>query len=84
MKRSFLPFVLLIWKQKVQSSPRHTDAGGTVQRLLSADQHSVRSYGRKKSQSKSQLKSESLPALSLIIVIIISTEIRVVVIIIWS
>ncbi|XP_047423812.1 synaptonemal complex protein 2-like isoform X2 [Mugil cephalus] len=41
---------------KVQSSPHHTDAGGTVQRPPSAEQHSVRSYGRKKSKIKSQLK----------------------------
>ncbi|XP_047423813.1 synaptonemal complex protein 2-like isoform X3 [Mugil cephalus] len=35
---------------------KHDDAGGTVQRPPSAEQHSVRSYGRKKSKIKSQLK----------------------------
>nr|XP_040023051.1 synaptonemal complex protein 2-like [Gasterosteus aculeatus aculeatus] len=41
---------------KARTSPRLKDTGGTVQVSPSADIQHVRSYGRKKAQSKSQLK----------------------------
>ncbi|XP_038567401.1 uncharacterized protein LOC119897625 [Micropterus salmoides] len=41
---------------KVKSSPRLKDPGGTVQVSPSAARQTVRSYSRKKPQSKSQLK----------------------------
>ncbi|KAI3355001.1 hypothetical protein L3Q82_004802 [Scortum barcoo] len=41
---------------KVKSSPRPKDTGGTVQVLSPAASQSGRSYGRKKPQSKTQLK----------------------------
>lgn len=44
--------------QKAPSSPRPTEVGGLIQSSTPADKHTVRSYGRKKASSKSQLKSK--------------------------